>query len=430
MPQRCVAIAFLSGAALAFTLAAAATARADEPTSVHQGPNERRILRHEPMRPLISERARPGRSSAADPAPPTALAFNAFQRRFEVVLEPNDQLLAGWSEAARSQLEGVRVYRGELAGTPGSWVRLVERDGGWTGMIWDGVELYAIDRTRDLGDTLADVTEGEANVVYRMADVEHAEPTHCGVDPDAPRMEEGDERPSRYGALREELSSLQALTATAGSLLEVSVVADADYVAIHGSESAAAVVARMNIVDGIFAEQVDVTLRLAEIQTLASNGSLTATGASALLSQFSIFTNQGNVSNPGLAHLFTGRNLSGSTVGIAYLGTLCSRAFGVGLSETRFGGTSGSLTIAHEIGHNFDAPHDNQSGSPCAGTPGNFLMNPSLNGSDDFSSCSLQQMAPEIAGASCVVPLPEPPGVISLALGAAALGFLARSRRA
>ena len=386
-----------------------------------------RIQRHEPLRPLVSGRARPGPPSET-PSAETTLAFNAFQRRFEVRLDPNEVLVSGLSAAERAALGDLRVYRGELAGVAGSWARLSERQGAWTGMIWDGVELYAIDRMRDVAGALVDPDASESSVVYRMADVEALEPTSCGVTPDMPRMDAAS--PSAYDALREELSSLEALSATAGSLLEISVVGDADYVSIHGDDSAAAVVARMNIVDGIFAEQVDVTLQVEQILLLSSNGSLSSSSASSLLSQFSSFTGQGNVSNPGLAHLFTGRDLNGSTVGIAYLGTLCSRSFGVAVSETRFGGTSGSLTIAHEIGHNFAAPHDNESGSPCGSTPGNFLMNPSLNGSDEFSSCSLQQMASEIDGASCVVPLPEPNAGGSLLLGVLALAGLSRLHRA
>ena len=30
------------------------------------------------------------------------------------------------------------------------------------------------------------------------------------------------------------------------------------------------------------------------------------------------------------------------------------------------------FSVAHELGHNFGAPHDNENGSPCATTPGTF----------------------------------------------------------
>ena len=98
--------------------------------------------------------------------------------------------------------------------------------------------------------------------------------------------------------------------------------------------------------------------------------------------------------------------MSGNTIGIAYLNAACGSS-GVGVSEAHRGAT-GSLIIAHEIGHNTGAPHDNQSGSACANEPGIFLMNPSINGSDELSSCSQDQINSFLAGVNCLVPPDEP----------------------
>jgi len=114
----------------------------------------------------------------------------------------------------------------------------------------------------------------------------------------------------------------------------------------------------------------------------------------------------------GLTHLFTGRDLDGTTSGIAYLGSVCAqrprfdtRSFGVGLSEGVRGATLDSLVAAHEIGHNFGAPHDGDPNEACASTPTIFLMAPSINGSNQFSACSITQMQAEIAAASCLTPI-------------------------
>ncbi len=117
----------------------------------------------------------------------------------------------------------------------------------------------------------------------------------------------------------------------------------------------------------------------------------------------------------GLGHLFTTRNLSGNVIGIAWLGSLCEDFYGTALSQL-FTTNQAALTIlvAHEIGHNFNAPHDNQAGSPCQSTPFGFIMNPfiSLDLRQEFSTCSEQRMAPEITGAACVMTVEPPPPAV------------------
>ena len=153
----------------------------------------------------------------------------------------------------------------------------------------------------------------------------------------------------------------------------------------------------------IYSEQIGVQISLVEIVELTNNGTLTSTNPGTLLNQFSNFSASGGFVHPGIGHLFTGRNLDGNVVGIAYLRTLCSVRRGVGVDEIRGGGTSGSLLIAHELGHNFGAPHDGQGGSPCVDTPaGTFIMGPSLSTATQFSQCSIDQMQPVINNASCL----------------------------
>ena len=56
---------------------------------------------------------------------------------------------------------------------------------------------------------------------------------------------------------------------------------------------------------------------------------------------------------------FSGIDITGSTVGIAFVGTMCQRRSSTGLSQD--GGrslTSLATTVAHELGHIFNMDHD------------------------------------------------------------------------
>ena len=163
----------------------------------------------------------------------------------------------------------------------------------------------------------------------------------------------------------------------------------------------------VNIVDGIFTSQLDVSIIPTDVRVLAAAGNpLQSTDAPTLLDQLSDYRFATDaVRERGLAHLLTGKELDGNTAGIAFLGALCEPRAGVGLSEGWHGASIAALIMAHELGHNFGSPHDAQDGSPCVNTPAHFLMAPVVNFTSTFSACSREQMQPHIAAADCVVPL-------------------------
>ena len=161
---------------------------------------------------------------------------------------------------------------------------------------------------------------------------------------------------------------------------------------------------RLNNVDGIFSSQVGVTLTTSVLKVLSApnDGGLSSADAGILLDQFEVYRKATpDAASRGLAHLLTGRDLDGSTVGIAYRGTVCERSFAVSLSQQSSDSWTGSLIMAHELGHNFGAPHDGAAGSACAATPTTFLMSAQLNNSSTFSQCSLSVMAPVVSAAAC-----------------------------
>ncbi len=328
------------------------------------------------------------------------LSFDAQGRRFALDLRENLELLSALPAATRERIRARHeIYRGELAGRPGSWVRLTRSGKQWTGLLYDGSELLAMEPAADLA-AAGRRPRASGLAFYRLRDVEMD--GTCA-------LEAGAATPTMQGMV-DELGALAPSLATAASQLNVAVVGDPAFVQGQGDPEGAAI-AVLNAVDGLYAQQVGVSIRVAELMLLPTPQGLTSNDAATLLGQLSNLTTSGAVSNPGLVHLLTGRNLDGSTIGIAYLSVLCNTRFGIGLSEIQGGSlAANTVLVAHEMGHNFGAPHDNQSGSVCASTPNGYVMNPFLNPSaTQFSACSLSQMASQIARASCLVDLPDPP---------------------
>ncbi|WP_179957682.1 M12 family metallo-peptidase [Exilibacterium tricleocarpae] len=331
--------------------------------------------------------------------------FSAYDQKFSLVLKKNTRLVRDMQGAMGSN---VQLYKGRLEGVDDSWVRLTRKNGTFNGAIYDGNELYLIDET---GDAKSDMVpwlqskisaEQPRSVIYKFSDT--SDTATCGVE---------DDKSSAYQRLVNELknSAANADVAMAADLqVNLAIVADTQYVASSSGDTNGQILSQMNVVDGIFSEQVGVQFGIERIIALSNNGTLTSTNPSTLLNRFRSYVNS-QVGNPGLAHLFTGKNLNGNVIGIAYLRALCT-SNGVGVTQAGGRGNRGALTAAHEFGHNFGAPHDNQGGSACASTAGRFLMNPSINGSDQFSQCSLRQIAPIVANAGCLVPGnggPNPP---------------------
>ncbi len=142
------------------------------------------------------------------------------------------------------------------------------------------------------------------------------------------------------------------------------------------------------------------------------------TGSSPLLGEFRGVWDGVPLSNPNrdLTHLMTGRDLDGGVIGVAFLPAVCRQDPNVGLSQTFFSAASNRrvLLTAHEMGHQWNAPHDNQTGSACASTPSGFIMNPSIGSQPAlFSDCSKDRMTTYLnaSNGDCVTLSVLPPQV-------------------
>ncbi|MEO1202980.1 MAG: M12 family metallo-peptidase, partial [Pseudomonadota bacterium] len=201
---------------------------------------------------------------------------------------------------------------------------------------------------------------------------------------------------------------MRALGAT--EVIDVAVVADFEFTDEFGTDTTAELLSRMNIVDEIFSQQLGIQITVSHIDTFpAANDPFSdEADPELLLNELADFrADSADHRSAGITHLFTGRSLNGSSVGIAFSEALCSSRFSAGLTELQrndfFGSTPvDALIAAHELGHNFGAPHDGEIGSPCEAVTENRLMSVNVNGSDQFSACSIAEMQDDIAAANCI----------------------------
>ena len=354
------------------------------------------VTHHEaPQRLLVNGTATTAMQKVRQ-ATPFNLSFDALGQTFSLELEPNDRVLSPESRAALS--DEVTLHRGRMKGKAGSWARIVMADGTPQGLIWDGSEMYALEAQGD------NAVRSDHPVIYRLADTYVTPGTmSCGAS-----MKVGSAS-AMYTKLVGELVAAQAVGPGATSELELSTIADFEFFERHGPLADTAIAIRLNNVDGIFSEQlgVQLTVDTVEVHSVPNDPFTDTHDAGHLLDELADYRFNSQVhSSRGLTYLYTGRNLDGSTVGIAFVNALCSRRFGAGLSEGSHGPTFDSLIAAHEIGHNFGAPHDAEEGSACEAETDHFLMAPSVNGSDQFSQCSIAQIQPRIASAACITELP------------------------
>lgn len=362
------------------------------------------ILYFEPLR--FSAPSTPVQQKSSQDPRTRELQFDAYGRRFVVTLEPNDRLSSLVQTSGAADIE---LYRGLVNGDPRSWARLSLVGGKFQGMLWDGTDVYVIEPVSKLRDSLPANTkvDSDTTAIFRLADVTMTPGSaSCGSDAVASASKGTD----AYNSMVNELKGSSAIMQAAGATkrLEISVLGDSLVVSRFGSDNQTRneLLQRLNNVDGIYSSQLGVQISVPSIDL--GNWLPGITDASELLNKLGEMRRDSpNLNSRGLTHLFTGRDLNDTTVGIAFIDSVCDRRYGAGLTEARNRSVwTESLIAAHEIGHNFGAPHDGDPDEACASTPtGLFLMSSSINGNDTFSSCSLGIMQPKAASATCVTAL-------------------------
>ena len=210
------------------------------------------LSHHEPLQRLSISGTSVDGSQKIGAVSPVEMRFDALGRSFELQLAPNGRLL----DAARDLTGGgVIPYQGKLAGHEDSWVRIVVADGVPAGLIWDGSELFAIERPGD------NAVGSDSTIIYRLADAIIAPGSMtCGAGGSA--MNGG----AVYKSLTAELSATTAQAEGAVSQIDIGIVADGEFFARHGNNSNQRIIDRMSLVDGYFSEQVGIQINWPLVQ--------------------------------------------------------------------------------------------------------------------------------------------------------------------
>jgi len=186
-------------------------------------------------------------------------------------------------------------------------------------------------------------------------------------------------------------------TATALKVLSIATDADYEYYNIHKANTDAHIATVINAASAIFEEQMGITLEVKNqhVFTSSSTSPYTSTSSESLLEQFLAYGEQHR--HLGSAHnyfLFSGKKWEGNVAGIAFMGVTCLHP-DVAYGATRnFSAPYDALVLAHELGHNLGADHDQ-------GTVPATLMYPALSssGQNRFSTKSKNEMTSHLSKA-------------------------------
>jgi hypothetical protein len=174
-------------------------------------------------------------------------------------------------------------------------------------------------------------------------------------------------------------------SAHGGCVAQIACDADYEYYLDYGASTAnveARINAVINAMNAQYERDVDITHQVTSIivRTSAQQDPYTSTDAVTLLNQV---RNQWNANHAGIqrdvVQMFTGTNLNGSTIGIAWIGSICT-SYGYGVVQSDFNSSFACVTdlSAHELGHGWGAEH-----CRCF-RPQSYTMNSSITCANQF----------------------------------------------
>ncbi|HEY0375768.1 MAG TPA: M12 family metallo-peptidase [Pyrinomonadaceae bacterium] len=378
-----------------------------------------RLVRH-------YERVNLNRAEAAQRVRATGeLSFETSAGTYELELEPHDMRAANYTavEIGADGVErpvwmsgAVRTYKGTVRGMKGAQARFTVDDDTLEGVIITPGERYFIEPKSKYR---AEAGESEF-VFYKSSDV-NADAAGVGGTLDRELRHQADSLSSKVEKL--ETANLGVLPATTVRDVQLATDADAEFVTALGGSSAAnaEILAIMNQVEGVYQTQLGLSFTIVHQNawTNASTDPYTTneaggcyTAAMCGLAPGAALDPKGLINELGewwnanktnvqrdLTHLWTGKDVVGSTVGLAWIGVSCqNQSFAYGFSQRLTSLPGKYIVTAHEIGHNFGADHsDGQTGC------GNTIMGSFIGTGFTFCPYSVGQITDHVtAFSSCL----------------------------
>ncbi|NWZ09937.1 ADAM9 protein, partial [Agelaius phoeniceus] len=291
----------------------------------------------------------------------------------------------GKLQATPSKNETHCYYHGTVEGIADSTLALSTCDG-LRGILYIGGKWYGMEPLN--------TSSTFEHVLYELED-EQGIPFHCGVLNGSLEHEMVVKQSVKYTFSSNSTSSRDRLLREKRAVLpqksyvELYVVVDHHRFLLKNSDPAAVqkeTVELINYVDGMYsALNIQIVLVGLEIWTDANHISVMDGSAGDVLSRFVSWRQKDLLkrSRNDVAHLIIGRSSFSGSIGMAFVGTVCSHVQGGSISTLNHDKMLRHATVvAHELGHNLGMKHDDKR------CPANYIMHSTDNGSRNFSTCS------------------------------------------
>ncbi len=212
---------------------------------------------------------------------------------------------------------------------------------------------------------------------------------------------------------KNEIHAPQKSTSQDGECFETELALASDFLMYQSyNNSVDDVIARnvgvMNNVQGNYDDEFADEIQFVIVEQYVSDCSTcdpwsSSTDSGVLLTSFRDWGPNGFEEVHDVGHLWSARDFDGTTIGLAYVGVICTGSRYAVLEDFSTNASFIRVLTAHEMGHNFDALHD-ASGS-------NTIMAPSVNTATSWSTASINDIEAHYNSRTCLANCapPAPP---------------------